>query len=231
MRAPPDLKPRDFEERNLSQEEILHLFNLCDAVWFHDGDPHKPHAELVSGECSNGYFNCSLVLCYPNLNEILARQLARKLNAQGIKKVLWVIGSPYAAITFSYEVAKSLGARHVFVEKDPKDPTGKRMVWRRMTIPAGDEVLQAEELITTAYTTNEVKRAVEEGNSGPVNFLPTVGALVHRPPKLPADHGGRRVVALIEKEIWAVEPPCHLCRAGSPRYRPKSHWKELTGKS
>jgi len=77
----------------------------------------------------------------------------------------------------------------------------------------------------------EVRRAVQEGNGEPVNFLSLVGALVHRPPKLPVDYGDRRVIALIEKEIWAVDPKdCPLCLAGSVRYRPKTHWAELTGK-
>jgi len=224
--------PRDFDEQTLSPEEILHWFDLCDAVWLHDGDPTKPHAELISGKCSNGYFDCGRVLCYPNISEILARQLVRKLKAEiplRIQEVEGVIGSAYTAITLSYEVAKALDVIHWFVEKDPDDQ--KRMIWRRQTIPARSQVLQIEELITTAHTMEEVRRAVEEGNSELINFMPIVGALIHRPPALPVDYGDTKVVALIEKEVWAVDPSdCHLCQAGSPRYRPKSHWQELTGK-
>jgi orotate phosphoribosyltransferase len=225
-----EIYPGDYEWKILPQEWILHWFDICDAAWIHDGDPKKPHAELTSGLCSNGFFDCMRVLKYPNLNEILGHQLAQLLRREGVEKVDWVIGSPYAAITFSYEVAKTLGAIHGFVEKDPTDPKGKRMLWQRMRIPAGSYVLQVEELITTSGTMTEVWRAVEEGNGEPVNILPIVGALVHRPPKLPVDYGNREVVALIEKEIWAVEPPCPLCKAGSVRYRPKTHWPELTGK-
>lgn len=226
------LIPQIFAKRTISPETILHWFEACDAVWLHDGDPRKPHAELTSGMCSNGYFNCPEVLKYPNLGEILAKQLVRRLKTNGLEQVNWVIGSAYAAITFSYEVAKALGTIHGFVEKDPADPKGKRMLWRRMTIPAGALILQIEELITTSGTFKEVRRAVEEGNPEPVNFLPLVGVLVHRPPKLPIDYGDRKVVGLIEKEVWAVEPnECPLCKAGSPRYRPKTHWRELTGKS
>jgi len=104
------------------------------------------------------------------------------------------------------------------------------MLWARMKIPAGAKALQIEELITTSGAMTEVRRAVEEGNGEPVNFLPIVGALVHRPPRLSADYGDRKVIAVIEKEIWAVDPKdCPLCKAGSPRYRPKTHWAELTG--
>jgi orotate phosphoribosyltransferase len=231
---PRQIRPADYNYRALTPEEILYWFDLCDAAWVHDGDPSKPHAELTSGLCSNGYFDCPRVLQHPNLNEILANQLVRKLSEVSLGKlgrVDWVVGSAYAAITFSYEVARILGAIHGFVEKDPADPAGKRMFWRRVTIPAGSKVLQVEELITTSGTFREVRRAIEEGNGEPVEFLPLVGCLVHRPPKLPADYGDRQVIALIEKEVWAVKPEdCSLCKAGSIRYRPKSHWAELTGK-
>ncbi|HHD92220.1 MAG TPA: hypothetical protein ENL06_01170 [Candidatus Portnoybacteria bacterium] len=224
------LDPQNFIGKRLSQTTILEWFKICNAYLFHSGDPKEPHMELTSGKCSNGYFNCPEVLKHPNINEILAHQLTQKLRENSIESVDWVIGSPYSGITFSYEVAKALGAIHSFTEKDPSDPKGKRMIWRRMTIPEDSVVLQVEELITTSGTFKEVRRAVEEGNKYSVNFLSVVGTLVHRPPRLPAEYDGREVVALVEKEVWAVDQKdCPLCRAGSPRYRPKSHWGKLTG--
>jgi len=219
--------------KEFSEAEILSWFSALDAYWMHDGDPKRPHAELSSGLCSNGFFECQKVLEIPNLCEILARQLAWKLKREtDISSVDWVIGSPYAAITFSHEVAKALGARAGFVEKDPKDPEGKKMVWRRRVIPKGAKVLQAEELTTTSNTFRAVRQAIVDGNSEPVNFAPIIAALVHRPPKLPADYGDVRVISLIEKEVWAVQPAeCPLCKAGSKRVRPKTHWAELTGKA
>ena len=226
------IDPRYYDGERLSQKDILHFFDLCDAVWLHDGDPERPHAELTSGLCSNGFFDCQRVLEHPNLNEILAKQLAGKLKgSSGVWQIDWVIGSPYAAITFSYEIARALGAIHGFVEKDPTDSNRKRMLWQRRQIPAEAKVIQIEELITTAGTIQEVRRAVEEGNPEPVNFLPHVGVLVHRPPKLPADYGDIKLMPLIEREIWAVKPEdCSLCKVGSPRYRPKTNWEELTGR-
>jgi orotate phosphoribosyltransferase len=225
------LRPGAFWDIDLSDEVILNWFRECDAVWLHDGDSAKPHAELTSGKCSNGYFDCPRVLKYPALCEILAVQLARKLKASGIRAD-WVIGSAYAAITFSYEVAKAMGAIHGAVEKDPSDPDQKRMLWRRITIPAGAKVLQAEELITTIGTTREVRRAVTEGNAEQVEFLPFVGTIIHRPARLPMVYEGMEVVSLVERAVWAVDPSeCPLCKAGSKRVKPKTHWAELTGKA
>ena len=232
---PSDLHPDPlkFEGAILAEQQILAWFDRCDAFWMHDGDPKKPHAELSSGLCSNGFFDCLRVLEHPTLCEILADQLVWKFAKEtGIYEVDWVIGSPYAAITFSHEIAKSLKARAGFAEKDPEDPKGKKMVWRRRTIPKGATVLQAEELITTSGTFRAVRQAIVDGNSEPVNFAPIIAALVHRPPKLPADYGDVRVISLIEREVWAVQPAeCPLCKAGSKRVRPKTHWAELTGKA
>lgn len=225
------LNPRDFKEIILNSAAIVLWFEIFDAIWIHNGDNSSPHAELTTGLCSNGYFNCPEILKYGNLNEIFAFQLYLKLLESGINEneIDWVIGSPYSAITFSYEVSKLFGAIHGFTEKDPNDPKGKRMLWRRMNIPKGSKVLQIEELISTSHTFKEVRRAVEDGNAEPVDFLPEVGVLIHRPAKLPIDYGDRKIVALVEREIWAIDPKdCHLCKNGSPRYKPKSHWKELT---
>lgn len=225
------LDPRDFYCTDLTQEEILKWFELCNAVWIHNGNPLFPHAELSAGLCSNGFFESQGVLENPNLSEILAHQLIMKLQKIGIKKPDWVVSSSYAAMTFGYEVARQIGATFGFTEKDCSDSKGKRMLWRRRTIPEYSTVLQIEELGTTSNTFREVRRAVTEGNSKTVCFLPTVGMLIHRPPQLPVDYGECNVVSLIEKGIWAVDPTkCSLCEAGSKRYRPKTHWVELTRK-
>jgi len=227
--------PRHYDDKVLTAEEILRWFNVYDAVWVYDSnEPKASHAELTSGKCSNGFFDCMRVLCNPKLCEILAFQLVRKLKEAGIEKVDWVIGSPYAAITFSHEVAKGFNATHAFAEKDPKviptNPKRKGMLWQRMQIPKDAIVLQAEKLITTSGTFKEVRRAVEQGNYEPVNWLSIVGTLVHRPSKLPVSYDGIEIVSLVEVEVWAVEQKdCPLCKIGSPRYRPKDNWKKLTG--
>ena len=227
-----DLEPELFELRDVPVETILDWFKACDAYWLHSGDPKDPHAELTSGMCSNGFFDCLRVLKYVNLSDILANQMVRKIRVViRDQKVDWVIGSPMAGITFSHDVARELGASvSMFTEKDP-DQKGK-MLWKRVAIPEGKTVLQIEELTTTSKTLNAVKEAVDSGNPKSVNWLPYVGISVHRPPKLPVDsYGDRKVIPLIETEIWAVDPSeCPLCKAGSVRYRPKTHWSELTGK-
>lgn len=137
-----------------------------------------------------------------------------------------------AGIYFANDLGEALNAPiRMFVEKDPKNPG--QMLWNRMQITDPQlGILQVEELTTTSKTLMAVCEAVNTGNISPVNWTPCVAILVHRPPKLPVTHyGSRQVIALIEKEIWAVEPEnCPLCQAGSKRLRPKQNWTELTGK-
>ncbi len=173
------------------------------------------------------------VLRYPSVAEILGRQLGRKIKHYGIVDVDWVISSPYAAITFGHEVAKELDAIFMFCTKDPSDPKGKKMLWGRMQIPEGSKVLQAEELITTSFTFREIRRAVEADNPHPVHFYPEVGALVHRPEKLPIEYDGRTVIAEIETVIQNFDPgetTCPYCAESSEAVRPKENWARLTGR-
>jgi len=215
-----------------SEKCILKIFDLCNAYWMHNGDSKKPHAKLTSGKCSNGFFNCLEVLKYQQLSDFLAQQLALLIRERiGNTKVDWVIGSPMAGITFAHDVARALGAtKSFFTEKDPN--RSKKMLWNRVVIYEKETVLQIEELITTAQTLNNVQEAIIEGNPYPVNFLPFIGVLVHRPAKLPiSEYGDRKVIAVVEKEVWATEPEdCPLCREGSILYRPKQNWEKLTGK-
>lgn len=225
------LHPTYYAGQFLSAQEILSWFTAADAYWGYAGDasPEKPHAELTSGLCSNGYFDCPRLFSHPNITEILAVQLATSFR--GLGRVDWVVSSAYSAITFGHEVAKALGAQFMNVEKDPSDPEGKRMVWRRITIPKDSLVLQVEELITTLGTTREVRRVVQEENSEPITFSSIIGVLVHRPPKFPVNYGNLAVIPLVEKEVWVIpSQDCPLCAVGSPRYKPKTHWLQLTGK-
>jgi adenine/guanine phosphoribosyltransferase-like PRPP-binding protein len=228
-----DLDPRDYDNRILTVEDILPWFSAVNAFWQYEGEPSldKPHAELTSGLCSGGYFDVPRVLRYPNIAEILGRQLAWRLqDSVSLGRVDWVVSSAYAAIVFGHEVAKELRAIFLNTRKDPSDP--KKQLWQEQTIPAGSRVLQIEELITTTQTLEEVRRVVTESNTGkPVNFLPVAGTLVLRPEKLLPEYAGKGIIGFIEREIKNYKPEeCPYCAVGSPRYRPRTHWTELTGK-
>jgi orotate phosphoribosyltransferase len=216
----------------LSEKEIIKLFEDNDACWFHSGDPKDPHAKLTSGLCSNAYFNCSNILNDPEINDILATNLHRKLIEAGIEDNPpdYILGSAYAGITISYELARKMGARHVFAEKSCIKL--KEFVFGRWTLPEGSVVLQAEDLITSMHTAFAVRKAVEHQNKFAIEFLPIIAAIVFRPPDLSwkYSYGNQEidVISLIKKEVWAVCPDqCELCKKGSILYSPKYNWEVL----
>jgi orotate phosphoribosyltransferase len=228
-----DLNPRDFDAKVISQEEILDWLVAAEAGWVHNGDSAMPHVVLASGMHSDGFFFCRKLLRYPRVTEILGIQLAKKLKRalpDAMKRVTGVVGSPYSAITLSYVVANFFGVPHCIPEKDQNDPSGKKITFKE-EFSAGTHILQIEELVTTSGTSIEVRRAILEKNPLPVTFSPIVGVLVHRPPQLPVDYWNMLMVALVEKQIWAVNPAdCPLCKKGSKAIKPKSEWKLLMGK-
>ncbi|MFA5368918.1 MAG: hypothetical protein WC303_02835 [Candidatus Paceibacterota bacterium] len=218
--------------QNHSKDRVSNKYEVRlrrrNAMWIHNGKKECPHAELTSGLCSNAYFNLSEVCSFPFENHWLASSLCANLRAHGLKTVDFVVGSAYAAITFSYEVANCLGSRHVFAEKG----SDGEMLWNRFQLPKNATVLQIEELVTTFKTTEAVRRVIIEKNKHPVKFLPLIGTIVHRPQKLPIkyffDNEPITIVPLIEKEVWAVpQEECPLCRLGSKRVKPKNNWADL----
>ncbi len=228
---------KSFKDCFSRSEEIFDFFEKCNVAWVHNGDMKMPHAKLSSDLCSNGYFDCRKLLKFPLICEVMALRLYEKIDWYrrfGSVAIYQTIGSPYSAITFSYEFAKLCRSTHAFAEKDPKDHDGKKMIFKGDPIGPEKAVLQVEELITTNRSWLEVRRAVQAANLTRVNFLPVVACIVHRPPKLecPSIYDGVEVISLVEKEVWAVpQDKCHLCAAGSKRIEPRGNWAELTGRS
>jgi hypothetical protein len=138
----------------------------------------------------------------------------------------WVIGSDHTSATFSYEVAKLLGARHEFTERGP-DGT---QLWRRDIIGPHEIVLQAEALIATGSTVKAVRHALRTGNPHPINFFPAVLALANRS-NLHVIDEIYPIISLRHYEMKTWErTACPLHQKGSISiHEPKHRWHMLTG--
>ena len=227
---PRTISPRAFDIIDLKPDEIREILEECGCIWRHDGNPKRPHAALRSGLCSDGFVECMRALRFPYICEVLAIQLAKRLIARGVKRIDFVVGAPYGGITFANELAKTYSAQFVFLEKDPDDPDGRRMIWRGDTLPSGAIGLRVDDVLTSGGSVREIKTALTRDNKEPINLIPVVGVIVHRPPVLPVSYDGFEVVSLLEiPGIKTFKPAeCPLCRAGSSRLSPKKNWKELT---
>ncbi|MGA2418207.1 MAG: hypothetical protein ABSF55_03145 [Candidatus Staskawiczbacteria bacterium] len=211
-------------------EDVLEWFKLFRAGWVYPDDPAHAHAILHSGKHSNGFFLCKKVLAYGNLREIIAACMIAELRKAGLGKVDGVFGSPQSSILLSGDIGRLLGVKTYVLEKDAKDPDGKRMLFKPDDpAPEGSVLLGIEELVTTWSSGGASTEAIVVGNPYPVTFAPLVGVLVHRPPKIVrALPDGRTIVPFIECQVDAWDPAqCPLCAAGSKAVLPKSNWAEL----
>jgi orotate phosphoribosyltransferase len=226
-----------FSPRRMSDEEFRHIFEVCDALWLHSGDPAQPHALLTQDGHSNGFVDTLRVLRFTNLCELFAYQLALVLREKTRYNWLtgedvpdWVVGSDHAGAAFSHSVAMLFNAQHDFAEKGPD----KTQVWNRFIIRPDEVVLQVEELVTTIGTMQAVRNGIRNSqlHPYPIRFADVAATLVHRSPTFEIE--GTPIIYRIhfDIEVW---PPaeCPLCAKGSKVLRPKAgqNWQLLTGKA
>lgn len=231
------LRPEAVAGRRLSVPELEAIMKACDCHWIHNGNPAAPHVELTSGKCSNGFVNMRLVLCRPNLCEIMAEQLRLLVSARYSGNVDWVIGSATASTNLAYEVARKFGAMvwplqkgEEEVRKGDKVEKKKIQVVESMTIPDGATILHPEELVTTSGTCRAVRDAIYKANPS-VKFVPFLPVIVHRPEAEGECMGvdNSKIVYLVHYDIWVSDPAtCPLCAQGSVCLRPAKNWAELT---
>lgn len=216
----------------ITQDEVTHLLKLCSSYWKHSGNPADPHVKLTSKKHSNGFVDVLRMLSYPNLCKMLGRQMAilatNKIKELGCEPPQWSIGSAYASITLSFAIASAMrGVRHAFTEKDPT-PGSKRQLWTRFAINPTEPVMQAEELMTTSLTMNEVRKGIVDGNPYDPMFVPFVLTLINRSGT--DDFQGFPILSLAQYNIdtWDSADACPLCQAGSPVIEnPKQNWDKL----
>src|SRR5713226_1626243 len=78
------------------------------------------HFRLTSGLHSPTYLQCALVLQHPQHAEDLGRRLAEALTAVVGGERIAVVASPaIGGLIIGHEVARALGARFIFAEREP----------------------------------------------------------------------------------------------------------------
>lgn len=171
------------------------------------------HFELTSGRHSGTYIQCALILEHPKYAEQLGRALAdlfKDLN------VACVVSPAMGGILIGYEVARTLGVRSLFAERDK---SGQMTLRRGFQLEPGERVLVVEDVWTTGGSTRETIGVVEQEGG----LVVAAGALIDR-------SGGTLELnvparALLEMEVPSYESDdCPLCRAGTNAVRPGSRY-------
>ena len=168
------------------------------------------HFQLTSGLHSTVYLQCARVLQFPDKAEAFGRAIAEKFADAGIQ----LVASPaIGGIVIGHEVARALGARFIWSERE-----GGEMTLRRgFTVSPGEKTLVVEDVITTGGSTRETIEALQQAGGDVVaaaSIIDRSGGSV--------EVGAPRV-ALATLRVLAVEPEsCDACRSGEPVIKPGS---------
>ena len=192
----PILTPETLEQQLLQEEALL-----------------RGHFRLSSGLHSDTYVQCARFLRRPELAAPAAAELARQLRAAGLAPDV-VVGPAMGGVVMGYELARQLEVPGIFTERDEN---GQMSLRRGFTIAPGQQIIIAEDVVTTGKSTNEVARLLE-GLGGKVL---AVVSLIDRT-------GGQADLsfpnfALLPVTAATYAPDdCPLCRAGVPVVKPGS---------
>lgn len=173
------------------------------------------HFELSSGLHSAAYVQCAQVLQHPELAEKLGRLLAKRFGDKGIEVV---VSPALGGVVVGHEVARALGTRAVFTERESPRNGSREMTLRRgFRIDRGEKVLVVEDVVTTGSSTKEIMDIVKEAGGDIVG----VGSLIDR--SLGKADFGVYTNTLLSLDIGTYSPEnCPLCRQGIPLVKPGS---------
>lgn len=202
--ASVNIKAGEARRRNMTKNELDEIFREKDVL-------KRGHFLLTSGFHSDTYLQCALALSYPDISERLAQGLCWHIDEDQYPDV--VIGPALGGVTLAYEVARQLGVRALFTERE----NGKMTLRRGFHINPAERVLIVEDVLTTGGSVKEVMELVWQ-NEGDVA---AVASLVDRSSgKL---NLGAPVISLYKVKVkkWAPEK-CPLCKKGIPYIKPGS---------
>src|ERR1044071_1961383 len=118
----------------MTKDEVLQVFRDTGALL-------EGHFVLRSGLHSRQFFQCALALQQMPIVEKLGAALAAKLKSLG---AVTVVAPAMGGLVIGQEVARQLGLRFIFVEKED----GKLVLRRGFKIAPGEKILVVEDVVT-----------------------------------------------------------------------------------
>jgi orotate phosphoribosyltransferase len=158
------------------------------------------HFRLSSGRHSNRFVQKFRVLEDPALVTLAAAEMLRRAK---LDRPSVVVSAAVGGIVLGFEVARQLGVRAIFVEKE----AGLPVLRRGFTLDSADRVFIVEDVVTTGGSVHEVLQLVRESES----LVLGVGVIVQR---APADFG-LPLTTLLDLPIESYsEEDCPQCKSG-----------------
>ena len=170
----------------------------------------RGHFRLTSGLHSDLYLQSALVLQHPEDAGVLGEGLAARFRDARVQAVL---APAIGGILVAHEVARALGVRALFTERE----SGVMQLRRGFTLSPGERCLVVEDVITTGGSTREVVQCVETHGGTVVG----VGSLIDRSGGTAAFTVKRVALATVTATTYPPDA-CPLCRTGSPAIKPGS---------
>lgn len=174
------------------------------------------HFRLTSGLHSNKYLQCARVLSVPAYAERLGKDLAAQIAGLVEGEDVEVVVAPaMGGIIIGHEVARALGARSLFTERDAT--TNEMTLRRGFEFHKGEKTVVIEDVITTGGSTKEVVQLAE-----------ALGAKVLAAGSIIDRSGGRADVGVPRTALQTLEAlaylpeECPLCKEGLPIVKPGS---------
>ena len=163
-------------------EDLLALFRKTSALL--DG-----HFVLRSGLHSRQYFQCAILLQHTEIAAQVCGQLADKLRKFDCDAV---ISPALGGIIVGQEVCRSLGKRHIFVEKEE----GKLVLRRGFQISPNEKFIVVEDVVTRGGRVQETIDIVHAHGG----IVTAVGVIVDRSGDKKPDFGCP-FVSLVEMDV------------------------------
>lgn len=129
--------------------EVLDLFRQTGALL-------HGHFILRSGLHSREFFQCALLLQDATIAAQVCGMLAEKLS---VYEATTVVSPAVGGIIVGQEVARHLGKKHIFVEKDGN---GGLVLRRGFTITPGERFLVAEDVVTRGGRVQETIQIIKD---------------------------------------------------------------------
>lgn len=187
----------------VTSDHVIEMFRRVGALL-------EGHFRLTSGLHSPRYLQCALVLQHPREAEACGTAIASQAAALGAQAVL----SPaLGGIVIGHEVARALGVRAIFAERQD----GALTLRRGFTLAPGEKVLVVEDVVTTGGSTREtieVARAAGAAVVGAASIIDRSGG---------TQELGVPYISLAALSVPTYQPDaCPMCQAGQPVVKPGS---------
>jgi orotate phosphoribosyltransferase len=189
----------------MTRDELLDLFRRSGALL-------EGHFRLTSGLHSPGYLQCALVLQHPPHADALGRAIAER--TRDLRATL-VLSPALGGVVIGHEVARALGVRALFAERQD----GALTLRRGFIIGESDRVLVVEDVLTTGGSTRETMQVAKAAGGQVVG----AASIVDRGGGGGAARFEVPFAALLEIALPTYEPDtCPLCAQGLSVIKPGS---------